>query len=397
MNTKKLKVGIITGSSLSGGHNVIFEHISRINKRGNLDIYLIFEQEVKKEDLFWFSGIENVKRLTVKQASSINFDIAVATFWRTCYLLKNIQATSYAYFNQSVESLFYPENDSNTINAAEATYLLNLNIITEASWIKNYILEKYNEEAILVRNGIRKENYLLHGESWAPREKGKLRILIEGNLSSSFKNVPKTIELCKQSNADEIWLLTNSKIDSYDGVDRIFSNIPMHETQKIFRSCDVLVKLSTVEGMFGPPLEMFHCGGTAITYNVSGHDEYMVHDENSLIAQMHAEKKIVEYINQLKNNPQKLEILKKNAILTAENWHNWEQASLQFEEALLFCYQHPKTQYEHLKNRIHIFESWYINQKKLIHENNSLNKKLGLKIHNFIKNKFSQINKNTNG
>lgn len=36
--------------------------------------------------------------------------------------------------------------------------------------------------------------------------------------------------------------------------------------------------------MFGPPLEMFHCGGTSIVYDVTGHDEYIVHDKNGLVA-----------------------------------------------------------------------------------------------------------------
>jgi len=92
-----------------------------------------------------------------------------------------------------------------------------------------------------------------------------------------FKNVEKTIELCLQSDADEIWLLTSTEISEYPGVDKCFSRVAIEKTPEIYRSCDVLVKLSYVEGMFGPPLEMFHCGGTAIVYDVTGHDEYIKH------------------------------------------------------------------------------------------------------------------------
>lgn len=388
MKTQKLKVGVITGYSLSGGHNVIFEHISRIHKRGNLDIYLIFDQDISNENLAWFSGIEEVKRLSLEKAKAMEFDIAVATFWRTCYQLKDLHAKSYVYFNQSVESKFYSVEEFNNRNAAEATYLLGLKIITEASWIQKYIKENYKEEAQLVLNGIRKENYQLEGEVWANRDISKLRVLIEGNLSSSFKNVARTIELCKESLADEIWLLTNSKIDHIEGVDRIFSNIPMNETQKIFRSCDVLVKLSTVEGMFGPPLEMFHCGGTAITYNVTGHEEYMVHNHNSLIANMHDEAMIVRYINELKEHPEKLASLKKNAYVTSLEWYDWDAASLGFEQALISCYQEPNLPHTVLKQKISILNNWYSNYQILLDENQSLKKKLGLKIHNFIKKRF---------
>ncbi|MCW3160391.1 glycosyltransferase [Chryseobacterium oryctis] len=378
---QKLKVGVIASPSLSGGNNVIFEHVSHIHKRGNLDIILIFENKVEDKDLFWFEGLQNVKRLTLKEAEKINFDVLIATFWRTCYLLKNLNANSYLYFNQSVESRFYPDNDFNTKNAAESTYLLDLNVITEASWIQKYVKNNYNIDAKLVLNGIKKENYSISGETHAPREKGKLRVLIEGNISSSFKNVPKTIEICKKSKADEIWLLTNSPISQYEGVSRVFSNIPTHETQKIYRSCDVLVKLSTIEGMFGPPLEMFHCGGTAITYNVTGHEEYMKHDFNSLIAEMNDDNKILEYINLLKDSPEKLETLKKNAISTSEQWYNWEDASLAFEKAILESINNKQTSKQVLQTKIQLFENWYKNTNEIINVMKKTERKLGLKIH----------------
>jgi glycosyltransferase involved in cell wall biosynthesis len=106
---------------------------------------------------------------------------------------------------------------------------------------------------------------------------------VEGPLGVSYKNVEKTIELCRQAEVDEIWLLTSSEVTDYPGVNRCFSRVPITETAAIYRSCDLLVKLSYVEGMFGPPLEMFHCGGTALVYDVTGHDEYIRHQQNSIV------------------------------------------------------------------------------------------------------------------
>ncbi len=70
--------------------------------------------------------------------------------------------------------------------------------------------------------------------------------------------------------------------------------IPVESTPVIYRSCDVLLKLSKVEGMFGPPLEMFHCGGTAITYDVTGSEEYLVSGRNSLVVPMDDEKAVAD-------------------------------------------------------------------------------------------------------
>ncbi|AZB01080.1 glycosyltransferase [Chryseobacterium joostei] len=381
MMKKKLKIGILASPSLSGGNNVIFEHLSHIYKRGTFELVLIFDTVVKDEELFWFDGIQKLPRLALKEAEKTHFDVLIATFWRTCYGLLHLNADHYLYFNQSVESKFYPDSDFNNQNAAESTYLLGLNVITEASWIQKYIKNNYDIDSELVLNGIRKENYSAVGESHAPKESGKLRVLIEGNIQSSFKNVPKTIEICKKSKADEIWLLTNSPIQNYEGVDRVFSNIPTHETQKIYRSCDVLVKLSTVEGMFGPPLEMFHCGGTAITYNVTGHEEYMKHEFNSLIAEMNDDARILKYINSLKDNPQKLETLKKNALQTAKEWYNWEEASLAFEIAILNCIEKKQSSKKIIHNKIQLFEHWFTETNKVSEELKQTNRQLGLKIH----------------
>ncbi|AZA78949.1 glycosyltransferase family 1 protein [Chryseobacterium sp. G0186] len=381
---KKIKIGILASPSLSGGNNVIFEHLSHIYKRETFEVILIFDKPVKDEELFWFQGIQKLPRLTLKEAEKNHFDVLIATFWRTCYDLLNLNANHYLYFNQSVESKFYPDSDFNNQNAAEATYLLGLNVITEASWIQKYIKTHYDADSELVLNGIRKENYSPTGESHASKESGKLRVLIEGNIQSSFKNVPKTIEICKKSKADEIWLLTNSPIQDYEGVDRVFSNVPTYETQKIFRSCDVLVKLSTVEGMFGPPLEMFHCGGTAITYNVTGHEEYMKHDFNSLIADVNDDSKILEYINLLKDNPQKLETLKKNALQTAQEWHNWEEASLAFEKAILKCIEKKQPSGQVIHNKIQLLNRWFTETNTINEELKHTHRQLGLKIHKRI-------------
>ena len=378
-------VGIIASSSLSGGNNVIFEHILGIHKRNNLTPILIFPKELKDEELAWFPGIEKVSRITIEEAKSKFFDVLVCTFWRSCYQAYLIDADSYLYFNQSVESRFYPIEDFNTRNLAEATYLLGFNIITEANWIKNYVKENYGLEAELVLNGIRKENYCPNGKKIEKNNPNSLRVLVEGNITSSFKNIPKTIEICKTSKADEIWLLTNSDIEHYKGVDRIFSNIPVNQTQEIYRSCDILVKLSTIEGMFGPPLEMFHCGGTAITYNVTGHDEYMKHGYNGYVVDMHQENEVIKCINYLKDNPETLQQLKNNAIKTAKNWHDWDFASKEFEKAILKCLEKKQTNKTILSQKTKILTEWFNKTQETIDINNNIQKKIGLRVHNFLK------------
>ena len=234
--------------------------------------------------------------------------------------------------------------------------MMPMEIITEATWIKEYLEKNYLKHPILVHNGIRKDIYSLDGDVIKKRDPNRLRVLVEGPVDVDFKNVPKTIDLCRKSKADEIWLMTSSEVTKVKGVDRVFSRVPIWEAAKIYRSCDVIVKLSYVEGMFGPPLEMFHCGGTAITYDVTGHDEYIVNGVNGLVVHRDEDDKVVEYLNNLKDNPELLLQLKKGAIKTANEWIDWQESSDRFYNAVMSLSE-PKE--ENLQAKMEMMSRFY--------------------------------------
>lgn len=362
--------------AIGGGTIVIFEHAIRMKAAGE-DVYIVTDRKISKEEYSWHPLAHTLKWVTYDEVKNVEFDMAIATWWRTVYELYRIKSKKYIYFVQSIESKFYSDDEQGLKMLAEMTYMLDMRVITEATWIKEY-LEKYGIDAHLVHNGIRKDTFTLEGETY-DKCKG-LRVLVEGPIDVGFKNVPKTIELVKRSNADEIWLLTSSKIDSYDGVDRVFSNVPPSECSKIYRSCDVLVKLSYVEGMFGPPLEMFHCGGTAIVYDVTGHDEYIVHNKNGLVVKTDNEEQVVEYINKLKDK-KLLNKLKKGAIKTASEWVSWEESSKKFYDTVKKLNKLDSVNQQTIEYRSKFFLSVYINYET---KNTSIRRKIG----NFLRAKM---------
>ena len=311
--------------AIGGGTNVIFEHATRMAKEGE-DVYIVTDRKIEPEEYAWHTSAHLLKWVTYDDILNEEFDMAIATWWRTVYETYRIKAKHYVYFVQSIESKFYPENEQGLKILAEMTYMLGMKVITEATWIKEY-LEKYGIDSYLVHNGIRKDIFTTSGETFK-KSKG-LRVLVEGPVDVGFKNVPKTVELVNSSDAEEVWLLTSSDVKEYPGVDKVFSRVPPKDCAKIYRSCDVIVKLSYIEGMFGPPLEMFHCGGTSIVYDVTGHDEYIMHEKNGLVVQTDDDQKVIEYINKLKDTKY-MNKLKKGAIETAKNWVSWEESSLNF-------------------------------------------------------------------
>ncbi|MGO9121290.1 MAG: glycosyltransferase [Desulfomonilaceae bacterium] len=320
---------VLDSPNISGGTYVIFQH-ALYAKAIDDEVYLLTEKPVNKRQLEWHPEAKSLNWITLDQAISLEFDVVVATWWPTVFLLHKIPARSYAYFAQSVESRFYAENELPVRMLVDSTYLLPFDIITEAQWIKNYVAAKFNRIPRVVRNGIRKDVFRPDGNTHDPRQAHILRILVKGPLNIPFKNVDRTIEICRRSKADEVWLLTSTGLSKYPGVDRVFSRIPVHDTAAVYRSCDVLVKLSYVEGMFGPPLEMFHCGGTAIVYDVTGADEYIRHAFNALVAPSGSEQQVIDYINSLKERPERLAALKQGAAITASQWRDWHESSAEF-------------------------------------------------------------------
>jgi hypothetical protein len=106
----------------------------------------------------------------------------------------------------------------------------------------------------------------------------------------------------------------------------------MNVTPEIYRSCDILVKLSTVEGMFGPPLEIFHCGGTAIVFDVTGHDEYIVDGQNACVVRRGDMDGVVTTLRRLLSDRTELARLQAGALQTADVWASWDESSSAFRD-----------------------------------------------------------------
>lgn len=311
---------------ISGGTNVILEHALGLRRLGHR-VAIITQERFDPQRLAWKPGAaERLELLAHADCRERVFDLALATWWRSAFDLAHVAAKRYAYFVQSIESRFFGEHEADAKLLADYTYSLPLEIVTEAAWIQRYLREHYDQDAALVRNGIDKQIFRPDGPALEPRPASGLRVLVEGALRVPFKRVELTVDLCRQAGIDDLWLLTPTACDRFPGVRRLLSRVPMPEVGAVYRSCDVLVKLSTVEGMFGPPLEMMHCGGTAITSDVTGHDEYMRHDENGLIAPIGQERLVVEHLSRLLRERTLLDRLKRGAASTAAAWPDWPHA-----------------------------------------------------------------------
>jgi len=104
---------------------------------------------------------------------------------------------------------------------------------------------------------------------------------------------------------------------------------------------DVVLKLSRIEGMFGPPLEGFHCGATCVVTPVTGHDEYVAHGFNGLVTDWDDERGTARLLDLLARDRALLHELRLNAVRTARAWPSWSDQAHVMAAALRAIRREP--------------------------------------------------------
>jgi glycosyltransferase involved in cell wall biosynthesis len=336
------RLAFLVGSlDISGGTYVILQHALYAQHHG-ADVTLLVQFASDMAKVSWHPAIDELRVVPLESADELEFDLAIATFWRTVYELPRLRARHFAYLVQSIESRFYVNGeDASAVSLAALTYTFDFPVITIARWMQAYLALSLRRPAFLVRNGVRKDVYSLVGPKIDSPSDGSFRVLLEGAVDVEMKNIETSIQVARDGGADEVWLLTPSEVGAVAGVDRVFSRVPIEETAAIYRSCPVLLKLSLVEGMYGPPLEMFHCGGTVVTNDVTGHDEYVRDGQNGLVVPMYDDDAAAAALKRLNDDRGLLASLRAGALKTARAWPDWDQSSDEFFNVVRLLARQP--------------------------------------------------------
>jgi glycosyltransferase involved in cell wall biosynthesis len=265
-------------------------------------------------------------------ARTSHYDVALATWWETVGAALELPAHRHAYFLQSLEDRFYRPHEAQRL-AAALTHELPLPVITEARWIAE-TLEALTPQrrCLLVRNGVAKDVFVSPAEP--PVRAGEpLRILVEGNPHVWFKGVPEALEAAAAMRAPRhVTVVSPEK--RVPGADEVVGPLAQAELARRYAETDVVLKLSRVEGMFGPPLEGFHMGATCVVTAVTGHEEYVEHGENGLVVDWDDPRGVSRALDLLASDPALLHRLRWGALATARGWPSWEQQGTVMAAAL---------------------------------------------------------------
>lgn len=321
------RILIVVGSlAISGGTNLILQYAKALSNSGaKVSIGFMLGE---KKDLSWYPNVGKLDIRKVQEFEKEYFDLGIATWWRSVDSILKINCHKYLYFVQSLESRFALNyKDRNNEADAAATYMIGLPVITIASWLHNLIMAQTPSKSWFIKNGIDKE--IFYKKTRQDLKTNKLRVLVEGNKLVPMKAVEETINTLIKIKGLDIKYINPSRGRVNKDI-KTFNKLPINEMVNIYNDTDVLVKMSRIEGMFGPPLEAFHCGATAVVSAVTGFDEYMVHNKNGLVVGVDNFAEMEAQVSRLRDDVTLLENLKSGALDTAKHWPSSNDSAKMF-------------------------------------------------------------------
>ena len=310
--------------SISGGIAIALYHILELRKLGRNAIAIVISHQNNGD---WFPYIDQIPVISVKnyleRFEKFSIKYLTATWWETAFVVENMKAENKFYFLQSLENRFYPEGNSKQ-DAFFLSLGLGLTVFTEAKWIQRWLRKNLNINAVHAPNGLdQKIFYPDHKIA----DRTKLRVLVEGAGNVFYKGVTDCFDALNGLDVDVWYVSTDGFTLPHWKIDKLFLKIPQSEMRKIYSECDVLLKMSKVEGVFGPPLEMMACGGTCVVGDVTGYDEYCVHEKNCLVVDKDSPEEARSAILRLINTPDLLQSLKNQGPPTARKFA-WKKTAV---------------------------------------------------------------------
>lgn len=324
MTTKnKNKIAyIVPGLNISGGIAVVLQHVNRLKIRG-YDVELLNCGESVNE-IKWFEN--HVPIINVSDCEDIlsrDFDIVVATYFGTIDFVKKLSSKRKIYFVQSDERRFNPENVADFKVCTESYKDCSFEFMTEAIWIQRWLKEEFGHDAYYVPNGL--DEKIIHRDESIKRESNRARVLLEGPIDIPFKGMVDSYNAVKDLDCD-IWIVSSGgKPDSNWRYNEFFEKVPFDEMKKMYSSCDIFLKMSRVEGFFGPPMEAMACGCAVVVGEVTGYDEYIKNEHNALVVKQRDVKGAKTAVQELINDKKLRKRLVKNGYKTASEW-NWDSS-----------------------------------------------------------------------
>lgn len=313
-----------------GGQIMVAKQASALARAGH-EVFIVHDEyKLEAMDLL-DAAVQLVPRSECGTLPTM--DLVLFSWWRTGLWCQEVAARSYGQYMQSVEDRFSVPWAKSDRAWALQMQTLGWPTITEAHWIQDWLSRiAPHQPTYLARNGIDKSVF----PPTPPKDRDPqqpLRVVVEGS-SAWFKWTRVALQGVAGSSVPVDLTYVAAWSDWVDeGIDmsglrsyRRLHDLSHDQMADLLRNSDLMVKLPTVEGMPGPPLEAMHCGATVIATRVLGIEEYAVHGGNSILVPFNDPVSVSNWIDALYHRPELLESLRLGAYHTAQAWLSDEES-----------------------------------------------------------------------
>lgn len=334
---------ILPGVGISGGIAVVFKHAELLMKAGH-DAFVINVGDMGEGDWFPDNPVPIVHVSDPRLYLFRGIEMLFATGWSTAEWLDRLPAVRKLYFVQSDERRFF--DDEALRKKIHGTYQIQCEYLTEALWIKRMLRAEFGHEAAYVPNGLDPKQFF-PDIPLAPKIAGKLRVLLEGPIVIPFKGMADSYAAIQGLDC-EVWIVSSAGKPPADWkYDRFFEGVPFGEMRKIYSSCDIFLKMSRIEGFFGPPMEAMACGCSVVVGKVTGYDEYIEDEVNALVVEQGDVLAARRAVERLIADDALRQRLIRGGLNTISDW-SWERSA----QSMLQLVNGPEI--AHQKRQIHL-------------------------------------------
>lgn len=311
---------VFPGLDISGGVLVALKHAAMLHAAG-ADVTLV----APDVSLGRWNQTDGVRLPVIGCAGAVlrgRFDKMVATMWTTLDTVRFYPNVGRRfYLVQGRETGLYASGDPQRA-AASRTYGYNPEVTycTISPWCRDWLRDDFGHEARYVPNGIDPALFSPCERDWS----GKIRVLIEGDSQSEYKNVDESFAIAAwlDPRRYEVWYLSyRGEPKSWYRVDRFLQAVPHDEVGKIYQQCHILLKTSVLESFSYPPLEMMATGGAAVVLRNGGNAAYLKDEKNALLFDRGEDELAVEHIERLVADAGLRERLREGGLATARAFY----------------------------------------------------------------------------